>query len=258
MNNQFELHYQPQFTCEGKLVGAEALLRWPHPARGPVSPAKFIPLAENTGLIMPLGQWVLTAACTLLKRWSAIPECAGLSIAVNVSALQLRSAGFVEQVLAILEQTGADPRKLKIELTESVLVDNVEDSIAKMMVLKSRGLGFSLDDFGTGYSSLSYLKLLPLDQLKIDQSFVRDIETDQNDAAIACAIIALGHSLGLSVIAEGVENEGQRHFLDHHGCPAHQGYLLSPPLPADQLEKLIKTWHANAGASRRTPDSAHG
>jgi diguanylate cyclase (GGDEF)-like protein/PAS domain S-box-containing protein len=242
LENQFELHYQPQFTCEGQLFGVEALLRWTHPARGPVSPAKFIPLAEKTGLIMPLGQWVLTTACTQLKRWSSMPECAGLSIAVNVSAVQLHSAGFVEQILAILEQTGADPRKLKIELTESVLVDNVEDSIAKMMVLKSRGLGFSLDDFGTGYSSLAYLKRLPLDQLKIDQSFVRDIETDQNDAAIARTIIALGHSLGLIVVAEGVENEGQRKFLDHHGCPVHQGYLLSPPLSVDRLETFAKTY----------------
>lgn len=255
LENQFELYYQPQFTCEGRLIGAEALLRWSHPTRGVVSPVKFIPLAEKTGLIMPIGLWVLTTACSLLKRWSTIPECAGLAIAVNVSALQLRSAGFVEQVLTIMEQTGADPRKLKIELTESVLVDNIEDSIAKMMVLKSRGVGFSLDDFGTGYSSLSYLKRLPLDQLKIDQSFVRDIETDPNDATIARAIIALGHNLGLAVIAEGVENEGQRKFLDHHGCPAHQGYLLSPPLSADRLESFAKTWHGQAGASCHTPDS---
>jgi diguanylate cyclase (GGDEF)-like protein/PAS domain S-box-containing protein len=235
---QFALHFQPQLSAEGVLIGTEALLRWPHPVRGMVPPLSFIPLAESTGLILPLGQWVLHTACTVLKRWSGIPGLERLSIAVNVSAVQLRSAGFVEQVLSILEQSGADPTLLKIELTESVLVDNIEDSIAKMMVLKSKGVGFSLDDFGTGYSSLSYLKRLPLDQLKIDRSFVRDIQTDPNDAAIARTIITLGQSIGLSVIAEGVENEGQRDFLCEHGCPAFQGFLFSRPLPLEEFEQF--------------------
>lgn len=251
IDDQFMLHYQPQMTCDGEMIGAEALLRWPHSVRGMVPPVKFIPLAEKTGLIVPLGQWVLRTACTRLKRWADMPEFAGLSISVNVSAVQLHSADFVEQVLSALEQTGANPHQLKIELTESIVVDNVEDSIGKMMALKSRGVGFSLDDFGTGYSSLSYLKRLPLDQLKIDQSFVRDIESDPNDAAIVTTIIALGKSLGLKVIAEGVENIEQRRFLDQHGCPAYQGYLLSRPLPAEELETFIKAHQQSAPDASR-------
>ncbi|MFI3158330.1 MAG: EAL domain-containing protein [Methylococcaceae bacterium] len=237
---QFVLHYQPQVDREGRLIGSEALVRWQHPLRGMVSPADFIPLAEESGLILPLGIWVLETACIQLAIWAAHPETADLTLAVNVSAKQFRQADFVDQVLAVLERTGADPFKLKLELTESLLVSNVEDIIVKMATLKAKGVSFSLDDFGTGYSSLTYLKRLPLDQLKIDQSFVRDILIDLNDAAIAKMIVALAESMGLSVIAEGVENDAQRGFLAHQGCYAYQGYLFSHPLPVEQFEAYVK------------------
>ncbi|MDP2785065.1 MAG: EAL domain-containing protein [Sulfurimicrobium sp.] len=237
-NREFFLHYQPQVDGHGHMFGAEALLRWQHPRRGPVSPAEFIPLAEETGLILPIGDWVLNTACTQLVAWGTRPEMAHLTLAVNVSARQFRHADFVEQVLAVLHHTGADPRKLKLELTESLLLDDVEDIIAKMTALKAHGVGFSLDDFGTGYSSLSYLKRLPLDQLKIDQSFVRDVLTDPDDAAIARTIVALAQSLRLDVIAEGVETEEQRDFLERNGCHAYQGYLFSRPLPLEAFERF--------------------
>jgi diguanylate cyclase (GGDEF)-like protein len=237
---EFTLHLQPQISCEGELIGAEALLRWEQPMRGLVPPVEFIPLAENTGLILPLGQWVLTSACSLLQSWATDPVLAKLTIAINVSALQLRNANFVEQVLDVVKQTGADPGKLKIELTESLLVDNIEDTIVKMQALKRHGLGIALDDFGTGYSSLSYLKRLPLDQLKIDQSFVRDLIHSKSDGAIAHSIISLGQSLGLSVIAEGVESEGQREFLHAHGCPAYQGFYFAEPMGIDEFEAFAK------------------
>ena len=235
---QFLLHYQPQLA-DGRLTGCEVLVRWQHPLRGMVSPAEFIPLAEETGLILPLGHWVLEAACRQLAHWAARPATADLTLAVNVSAHQFRQAGFVDQVLAVLKNTGANPQRLKLELTESLLVDNVEDIIGKMFALKAKGVGFSLDDFGTGYSSLAYLKRLPLDQLKIDQSFVRDVLSDPNDAAIARTVIALAASLGLGVIAEGVETEAQRDFLAASGCHAYQGYLFSRPLPVDKFEELL-------------------
>ncbi len=234
---QFILHYQPQVIGEeGRLTGAEALVRWRHPLRGMVSPAEFIALAEETGLILPLGHWVLACACAQLAAWATRPEMSHLTIAVNVSAQQFHQADFVDQVLAVIDDTGANPHRLKLELTESQLIDNVEDIIAKMLALKARGVGFSLDDFGTGYSSLAYLKLMPLDQLKIDQSFVRDVLTDPNDAAIAKMIVALAESLGLMVIAEGVELEAQRQFLARHGCHAYQGFLFSRPLPLAHFE----------------------
>jgi EAL domain-containing protein (putative c-di-GMP-specific phosphodiesterase class I) len=204
-----------------------------------VPPGEFIPLAEDTGLILPLGEWVLDAACRQLARWATQPELAHLTLAVNVSAHQFGQVDFVDQVLAVLKNTGANPRFLKLELTESLLVDNVQDIIGKMFALKARGVGFALDDFGTGYSSLSYLKRLPLDQLKIDQSFVRDILVDPNDAAIARTIVALAESLGLGVIAEGVETETQREFLAKSGCHAFQGYLYSKPVPLDKFEELM-------------------
>ncbi len=237
--DQFLLYYQPQVDGEGRLTGAEALMRWEHPQRGLVSPAEFIPAAEESGLILPLGHWVLETAGTQLATWAARAEMAHLTLAVNISARQFRHPDFVDQVLAVLDRTGADPQKLKLELTESLLLDDVEDVIAKMTALKAHGVGFSLDDFGTGYSSLSYLKRLPLDQLKIDRSFVRDVLTDPNDAAIARTIVALGQSLGLSVIAEGVETEEQRDFLASHGCLAYQGYLFGRPLPPEVLEQLL-------------------
>ena len=237
---QFLLHYQAQVAGEDRLTGAEVLLRWQHPQRGMVSPAEFIPLAEETGLILPLGHWVLETACAQLALWAIRPEMAHLTLAVNVSAQQFRQTDFVDQVLAVLGSTGANPQRLKLELTESLLVHDVQEIIEKMVALKAKGVGFSLDDFGTGYSSLSYLKRLPLDQLKIDQSFVRDILTDSNDAAIAKTVVALAQSLGLGVIAEGVETEAQRDFLAASGCHAYQGYFFSRPLPLEGFEQFAR------------------
>jgi diguanylate cyclase (GGDEF)-like protein/PAS domain S-box-containing protein len=233
---QFLLHYQPQVVGAGRITGVEALLRWQHPRRGMVSPAEFIPLAEKTGLILPLGQWVLDTACIQLAAWAHQPRMAHLTMAVNVSARQFLQTDFVDRVLATLAFTQATPRLLKLELTESMLVDEVEAVIAKMGALKARGVSFSLDDFGTGYSSLSYLKRLPLDQLKIDQGFIRNIVTDPNDAAIARMVVALAESMGLTVIAEGVELQAQADFLAHLGCHVYQGYLFSKPLALEALE----------------------
>ncbi len=234
-NGELVLHYQAVVDTQGQLVGAEALVRWEHARRGMVSPAEFIPLAEQTGLILPLGRWVLQTACEQLVAWSAQPHAAGLTLAVNVSARQFRQSDFVAQVLEVIEYTGANPHRLKLELTESLLLNDVEDIIGKMTELKARGVGFSLDDFGTGYSSLAYLKRLPLDQLKIDQSFVRDVLTDPNDAAIVRTILALARSMDLAVVAEGVESEGQRRFLLNNGCHGFQGYLFGRPGPVTDL-----------------------
>ena len=233
---QFALHFQPQFAGRNQMTGVEVLVRWHHPERGMVSPANFIPIAEETGLILPLGQWVLETACRQLACWASQPTMAHLTIAVNVSARQLRQEDFVQQVLATLKVTDANPSQLKLELTESMLIDNVQDIIDKMFALRAKGVSFSLDDFGTGYSSLSYLKQLPLDQLKIDQSFVRDVLIDHNDAAIAKTIIALAASLGLGVIAEGVETAAQFDFLTLSGCHAYQGYYFGRPMPLEQFE----------------------
>ncbi|QGZ59145.1 bifunctional diguanylate cyclase/phosphodiesterase [Paraburkholderia acidiphila] len=238
-NEQFVLHYQMQIDRD-RVTGVEALVRWRHPARGLVYPADFIPVAEDTGLIAELGRWVLHAACTQLARWAARPDTAHLTIAVNVSVQQLHQPDFVESVRATLEQTGARADRLKLELTESVLVDNVQEIIEKMEALKADGIVFALDDFGTGYSSLAYLKRLPLDQLKIDRSFVRDVLVDPNDAVIARTIVALAHSLGLGVIAEGVETEEQRAFLASAGCYAFQGYLFCRPIPVEEFEAALR------------------
>jgi diguanylate cyclase (GGDEF)-like protein/PAS domain S-box-containing protein len=240
---EFLLHYQPQFDIHGCVTGAEALLRWQNPKRGLVSPAEFIPLAEETGLILPLGRLVLETACSQLVDWAMRPETADLTMAVNVSARQFHHPDFVQTALDVLETTGANPQKLKLELTESLLVDDVEDTIAKMTALKAKGVSFSLDDFGTGYSSLFYLKRLPLDQLKIDQTFIRDVLTDPDDAVIVRTIITLGQSLGLVVIAEGVETEAQRDFLAAHGCRHYQGYLFSRPLDARHFHAFMQ--HTN-------------
>jgi len=237
---QFLLHFQPQVVGTGRITGVEALVRWQHPVRGMVPPGEFIPLAEKSGLILPIGQWVLEAACTQLAVWETQPDLAHLTMAVNVSARQFQQADFVDVVLATLARTRACPKLLKLELTESMLVDDVEAIIAKMGALKARGVSFSLDDFGTGYSSLSYLKRLPLDQLKIDQGFVRNIVSDPNDAAIAKMVVVLAESMGLSVIAEGVELQAQAEFLAHQGCHAYQGYLFSRPLPLDAMEALAR------------------
>jgi len=231
---QLRLVYQPQHDDTGHLVGAEALLRWQHPVRGPISPAVFIPLAEQVGLMSTLGQWVLHEAGQRLRDWlddpALTPLFPGFSLAVNVSAHQFRSADFADDVGRVLSHAGLPPGTLKLELTESLMVHDVEDIIAKMNAVRPLGVLFSLDDFGTGYSSLTYLKRLPLDQLKIDQSFVRDVQTSPNDAAIARTVLALGHTLGLDVIAEGVETEAQRVFLRDMGCLSYQGYLFSKPL----------------------------
>ncbi len=238
-NSEFVLHYQPQVDVNGRITAAEALVRWQHPQRGRVSPGEFIPLCEETGLIIPLGDWILKTACRQLVAWRARPETARLDLTVNVSANQFSHPEFVDRVKTVLRQTGADPGRLKLELTESVLVANMENTISRMTALRSQGVGFLLDDFGTGYSSLYYLKHLPLDQLKIDQSFVRDILTDSNDAAIARTIIALAQALGLTVVAEGVETEDQRRFLDGLGCHTYQGYLFSRPVPVEEFENLL-------------------
>ncbi len=232
---EFVLHYQIQVDVDGRATGVEALVRWAHPTRGLVAPGQFIALAEETGLILPLGQWVLNTACQQLAQWSAQDTTRSLVIAVNVSAYQFSQNDFVARVATALSESGADPHRLKLELTESMLVDDVNGVIAKMNELKTIGVGFSLDDFGTGYSSLSYLKRLPLDQLKIDQSFVRDILSGSSDAIIARTIVALGQSLGLKVIAEGVETAAQRDFLVSMGCEAFQGYHFGRPVSADQL-----------------------
>lgn len=238
-NQQFVLHYQPQVVGAGRITGVEALVRWQHPQRGMVSPAQFVPLAEESGLILPIGQWVMETACTQLAKWATKPELAHLTMAVNVSARQFKRSDFVDSVLATLVRTGATPKLLKLELTESMLVDDVEAIISKMGVLKAHGICFSLDDFGTGYSSLTYLKRLPLDQLKIDQGFIRNIVSDSNDSAIAKMVIVLAESLGLSVIAEGVELQAQADFLAHLGCHAYQGYLFSRPVPPNVFESLM-------------------
>ncbi|MBI5107287.1 MAG: bacteriohemerythrin [Rhodocyclales bacterium] len=237
---QFLLYYQPQVDAGGCVIGAEALVRWLHPVRGMVEPAEFIPLAEETGLILPLGQWVLEQACRQLTLWAQTSELECMTLAVNVSARQFGRASFVEEVLSIVDHLGVKPGRLKLELTESHLLDNATEVIGKMVALKTRHVGFSMDDFGTGYSSLSYLKQLPLDQLKIDQSFVRDILSHPSDAAIAKTIVALAQSLGLSVIAEGVETEGQREFLREHGCVTCQGFLFSRPVPIEQFETFAR------------------
>ena len=241
---QLELHYQAQVDRDGKLLGAETLLRWRHPARGYVSPATFIPLAEQTGLIGPLGEWVMQQACARLAAWATQPALAGLSLAVNVSAHQFRQKGFLGLMQQLLARSGAPTERLKIELTESALVNDVEAVIALMNELRRLGLAVSLDDFGTGYSSLAYLKRLPLNQLKIDQSFVRDLISEANARAIARTVIQLGDSLGLQVIAEGVETEPQCALLAELGCHAFQGYLFSRPLPVAAFEALAGGWNA--------------
>ena len=225
------LHYQPQVDERGEVVGAEALVRWPRAAGGMVSPAEFIPVAEDTGLIVPLGNWVLDTAARQLAAWQAEPATRGLSVAVNVSARQFLQPDFVAQVLGCVERHALDPAGLKLELTESVILGDIDETIYRMAQLRALGVRFALDDFGTGYSSLSYLRRLPLDQLKIDQSFVRDMLSDAGSETIVLAILGMSRSLGLEVIAEGVETAEQRAFLHAHGCRRFQGYLFGKPLP---------------------------
>ena len=239
IHHEFLLLYQAQIDLTGRVTGAEALVRWQHPQRGLVLPTEFIPAAESTALILSLGAWILETACTQLALWAHQPGFESLDLAVNVSARQFRHTGFVPSVLATLARTGADPKRLKLELTESMLIDNIDAVIAKMASLKAHGVGFSLDDFGTGYSSLSYLKRLPLDQLKIDQTFVRDVLLDPNDAAISRMVIVLAETLGLAVIAEGVETAEQQEALAVLGCQHFQGYYFSRPVPAAAFEIFV-------------------
>jgi len=239
-SGQLLLHYQPQVDSQLHVVGVEALLRWQHPQHGLVPPGEFIALAEETGLILPIGLWVLQAACGLLKHWERSAAHCGLQIAVNVSARQFQQADFVAQVHAALVDSAVIPARLKLELTESVVLKDVEDAILKMTTIKQMGICFSMDDFGTGYSSLSYLARLPIDQLKIDQSFVANLPGKCSDETIARTIITLGRELSMDVIAEGVETEAQRAFLQSHGCHAYQGYLYSRPLALDALDEFLK------------------
>ncbi|GGJ07775.1 bifunctional diguanylate cyclase/phosphodiesterase [Halopseudomonas pertucinogena] len=234
--DQLVLHYQPQVDRDGHIIGAEALIRWCHPQQGMISPGRFIPLAEANGLILPIGNWVLETACQQLARWAEVPALAHLTLSVNVSANQLSQPDFVERVLEVLQRTGAPAQKLKLELTESALVHEIEEIIRKMSVLKEHGVCFSLDDFGTGYSSLNYLSRLPLDQLKIDQSFVQGMLQDTNSAEIAHLIMLLAERMGLVVLAEGVETEEQRAALLERGCQQFQGYLFGRPMTVEQLE----------------------
>ncbi len=236
---ELTLYFQPQVDGQGQILGAETLARWQHPEKGFISPAVFIPIAEATGLILPIGEWVLRTACEHLKSWND----QGLPVhhlAVNVSPRQFRQPNFVRQVKSILEETGADPNQLGFELTEGMVIDNIPDTIEKMESLKKLGIELSIDDFGTGYSSLAYLKKMPLDILKIDQSFISDIETDTNDAAIVHTIIAMAAHLELKVIAEGVETKFELDFLEEKGCPLYQGYLFSRPVPNEQFIELLK------------------
>ena len=237
--HEFRLYYQVQVDSKQRPIGAEALIRWEHPEQGLISPAKFIPVAEDTGLILPLGLWVLQTACAQLKEWESNPLTRELSLAVNVSARQFRQLGFVKQVSEMIEQTLINPSRLKLELTESTVLENVVDTIAKMHALKLIGVRFSMDDFGTGYSSLAYLTQLPLDQLKIDQSFVRNIGTKSTDSMIVQTIIGMANNLGIEVIAEGVETHAQRDFLWGAGCRLYQGYLFGRPVPMEEFTALL-------------------
>lgn len=239
VRDEFVLHAQPLVDRDSGLVGAELLLRWLPDGQQLVPPDDFIPLAEDSGLIVPIGLWVLDQACATLRRWDDDPRLRELYLAVNVSARQFRQPDFVDQVCAALARHGADPRRLKLELTESLLLDKVDEVVFKMRALRLLGVRFSLDDFGTGYASLSYLKKFPFDQLKVDRSFVRDIMSDPDDAAIIRAIIAMGRSLRLSVVAEGVETEGQYAYLIEHGCTLFQGYMFGRPQALSQFEAML-------------------
>ena len=237
--NQFRLYYQIQVDNTGKILGAEVLIRWQHPERGLVPPIQFIPLTEDSGLIIPIGLWVLETACAQIKRWELDTNNRHLQLAVNVSALQFRQPDFVEQVCMILEKTAIKPGSLKLELTESLVLQDVNGTITKIQLLKKMGVHFSMDDFGTGYSSLAYLSKLPLDQLKIDQSFVNNIGVKASDAVIVQTIIGMAKNLDMEVIAEGVETEQQRNFLERNGCTHYQGYLFGKPVPLEEFEQVL-------------------
>jgi EAL domain-containing protein (putative c-di-GMP-specific phosphodiesterase class I) len=238
--NEFRLSYQPRMgVASGKLTGAEALVRWEHPEHGLLSPARFIPVAEETGLIVPLGEWILREACMQAQKWRS----RGLhlsQVSVNMSARQFSSPALVEKVAQVLRETGLSPHCLDLEITESLMMENVEEFTVRLHALKRLGVQLSVDDFGTGYSSLNYLRQFPVDRLKIDRSFVRDIAQDASDAAIVLAVIQLGHVLGLSVTAEGVESSEQLAFLHRHGCDEVQGYYFSQPVSAEEFEGMLE------------------
>jgi EAL domain-containing protein (putative c-di-GMP-specific phosphodiesterase class I) len=247
---EFVLHYQPQVNVSsGRIVGVEALIRWNHPVRGMIPPASFIGLAEETGLIVPMGAWALRTACAQAKAWQE-GGLGQLRVAVNVSARQFASAGFVESITNVLDETGLAPQCLEIELTESLVMTDVEQAIGIMEDIKALDVKLAIDDFGTGYSGLSYLKRFPIDVLKIDQSFVRDITKNPDDAAIVVSIISLARNLRLDVIAEGVETEEQLAHLRRHGCHEMQGFLFSRPVPAEALTELLRE-----GKGLSAPDS---
>jgi diguanylate cyclase (GGDEF)-like protein/PAS domain S-box-containing protein len=253
--NELSLQYQVQVNTLGQPVGAEALVRWTQAERGVLSPADFIPLAEETGLILPIGHWILKQGCQTLVDWAQYPETRDLKLAVNVSSRQLSQPDFVEQLCAMLTETGANPALLKLEITESVVLDNVEDTIAKMHAIRKLGITFSMDDFGTGYSSLSYLQKLPLEQLKIDQSFVKNMAFNNHDSAIIRTILALGKNLGINVIAEGVETEAQRELLTSYGCPKFQGYLFGQPVPANTFKQSLLAGPAKNPSAQNAMDN---
>jgi len=236
---EFRLYYQPQVDQSGRRFGAEALLRWHDPERGIVPPGSFIPVAEETGLIVDIGHWVLDTACAQLRTWQDDPQACTYQIAVNVSPRQFFREDFVDQVRRSLQSAGADPRLLTLEITEGMVLGDVDYVVKRMEELRGLGVTFALDDFGTGYASLSYLKRLPLDKVKIDQSFVRDLATDPNDKAIVEAILALSHSLNLQVVAEGVETAEQRDFLVSRGCTALQGYYFGRPVPIAEWDQQV-------------------
>jgi diguanylate cyclase (GGDEF)-like protein/PAS domain S-box-containing protein len=254
-DNKLSIEYQPQVGMDGRMSGVEALLRWEHPVRGTVRPDQFIPTAEETSLIIPIGHWVLEEACAQLAAWAKRPDRAHLSIAVNVSVRQFRHPDFIDEVVGAVRGSGIRPELLKLEVTETLLADNIDAAINKMRNLKEMGVRLSVDDFGVGYSSLSYLKSLPVDELKIDRGFVKDILTDSNDAAIATTIIALCRNLGLEVIAEGVETEEQRAFLARQGCHRYQGFLYCKPLPLAQLEAFMDALPEGGAALTPEPSS---
>jgi EAL domain-containing protein (putative c-di-GMP-specific phosphodiesterase class I) len=249
--DQLVLHYQPQYDLNNRqLLGFEALVRWQHPEHGMISPADFIPLAEETGLIVPIGEWVLHTACRQNRAWQkqGLPA---VRMAVNISARQFRQPGLAQQVSQILHETGLDARWLELELTESMIMGNAENAIRTMQALNTMGVELAIDDFGSGYSSLAYLKRFPISKLKIDQSFVRDVMIDVNDATIAASVIALAKSMHLEVIAEGIEDHDQLTFLQQKGCHQGQGYLFSPALPADQAEALFKSAARESQSNKR-------
>ncbi|MDD4881482.1 MAG: GGDEF domain-containing phosphodiesterase, partial [Gallionellaceae bacterium] len=238
--NEFVLHYQPQVdVASGEIVGVEALVRWDHPESGMIAPVRFIPLAEETGLIVPLGEWVLFTACTQAKIWMEDMAMPPFSVAVNLSPRQFRQANLVAHVRAVMDATGIPPGLLELEITESAVMEDADQAVTTLRALKELGIRISIDDFGTGYSSLAYLKRFPIDKLKIDQSFMRDIPQDQSDMEIAATIIAMSRNLHLKVLAEGVETKAQLDFLRGHGCDAYQGYFCSRPLAAPALEQWL-------------------